>query len=185
MEKAIFLDRDGVINEDKDLAYKKEDIQILSGVKEGLKKLKDAGYLTVVITNQPVIARGLITEEEEIELNNYINKLVGNKIDKFYFCPHHPNADLLKYKKICECRKPSNGMIISASKDLNISLKDSWMIGDMPSDIHCGNISGCKTILLKNKNNTKKIVSGNEGIKETTPFAISGSFSESVDLILK
>ncbi|MEM2956387.1 MAG: HAD family hydrolase [Candidatus Pacearchaeota archaeon] len=161
MKKAIFLDRDGVINEDNDcLIYKKEQVRILPNVKEALKQFKENGYFLVVISNQPAIARGIITEKNVTEINRYINVKLDNIIDKFYFCPHHPNADLLEYRKNCICRKPSPGLILQAAKELNIDLKKSWMIGDRISDIQAGKLAGCKTILIESENNKKIIESG-------------------------
>ena len=158
MKNAIFLDRDGVLNKDTNLIHKKEDIIILPKVKEALELLKK-DFLLIVITNQPVIARGLITEKGIEEINNNLNSQLDNLINKFYFCPHHPNADLIEFRKICDCRKPSSGMILKAKDDFNIDLKNSWMIGDMPSDIACGKNAGVKTILTKSENNNKIIES--------------------------
>ncbi|MBS3075839.1 HAD family hydrolase [Candidatus Pacearchaeota archaeon] len=160
MKKAIFLDRDGVINKDVGLLYKKKDVKILPNVIKALKKLKEKDYLIVVITNQPVIARGLITEKRLIELNNFLNSLIENLIDEFYFCPHHPNANLEIYRRICECRKPAPGLILRAAKDLDIDLTKSWMIGDMPSDIVSGKSAGLKTILIESEKNKKVIETG-------------------------
>ena len=158
--KAIFLDRDGVINEDIHLLYKKEDVIILPEIKKVLSELKNRGFYIIVVTNQPTVARGLITEKGVIELDDYINSKIDNLVDKFYFCPHHPNANIPEYRMICECRKPSPGLIIQASKDLKVNLEESWMIGDMNSDITAGNAAGCKTILIKSSKNKEEIECG-------------------------
>ena len=160
MKKAVFLDRDGVIIEDTNLLYKKEEVIILSNVERVLSELKKRDYLLIIITNQPTVARGLITERGVEDLNSYINLKIGNLIDGFYFCPHHPNADLLKYRKNCNCRKPSSGLILKASKDFEVNLIQSWMIGDMNSDIIAGKNAGCRTILIKSLKNKEKIEVG-------------------------
>jgi D,D-heptose 1,7-bisphosphate phosphatase len=163
--KAIFLDRDGVINKEKEFVYKKKDVFILPGVIDALRILKEKGYFLICITNQPLIARGLATEEEMVEIHNFINYKVENLIDKFYFCPHHPEQrdDIpnfaKKYRIKCKCRKPSPGMILLAAKEFNIDLKESWMIGDMITDIIAGKSAGCKTIMIKSQKNDTIILS--------------------------
>ncbi len=159
--KAIFLDRDGVINRNMGFIFKKEDISIINGVIETLKILKSKGYKLIVITNQPVVARGLCTEEEIEKLHEFINVKLGLLIDKFYFCPHHPEMHddvpiyARKYRIKCSCRKPLPGMIFKASEDFNINLKESWMIGDTLVDIAAGKSAGCKTIMIKSGLNNK------------------------------
>ena len=126
VNKAIFLDRDGVIIEEVDNLYKVEDIKIIQGVPETLKFLKKNGFKLIVVSNQPVIARGLATEEKVREIHKIINSKIkeetGNEIDKFFFCPHHPNADLEKYRVVCDCRKPFPGLILQAAKEFDIDI---------------------------------------------------------------
>jgi D,D-heptose 1,7-bisphosphate phosphatase len=174
IKKAVFFDRDGVVIKDHDLLISKEDIILNQDILDLLKYLKKKGYLIFIITNQPVIARGMIDERGVELLNDFLNSLLNHLINKFYYCPHHPNANLEKYRKVCNCRKPESGMLFSAAKDFNISLKDSWMIGDMPSDIIAGKNAGCKTIMLKSPNNLKGIESGKENFakfKKTAKFS--------------
>lgn len=160
MNKAVFLDRDGVIIEDKDCLYKKEDIQLTYGV-EDLYALKEKGFKLLVITNQTVIARGLISEEGVNEIHTQINLMINQRfnfeLDHFYTCPHHPNANLEKYRINCSCRKPLPGLILQAAKDFDIDLSQSWMIGDRISDIIAGKKAGCKTILLEREYSMNKI----------------------------
>ncbi len=186
--KAVFLDRDGVIIEDANLLSKKEDIKIIEGSAKAIRILNDKGFLVLVITNQPVVARGIITEKEVEKINNdlieRISKESGGKIDKFYFCPHHPNANLKEYRKVCECRKPSPGMILEAAKDFNIDLKESWMIGDMITDIVAGKKAGCKTIMVKSKQNDKIIETGKE-FDSVEPDYKTESLYDSLKIILK
>jgi len=159
MNRAIFLDRDGVIN--KEIMTKNlEDIELLEKVPEAIEILKEKGFKLIVVTNQPIIARGLASEEEIEEIHDKINKIIEMKIDKFYFCPHHPNADINQYKKNCDCRKPSSGMILRAAKDLDIDLKKSWVVGDRVTDIIAGKNAGCKTVMIKSPQNEDYIMSG-------------------------
>ncbi len=181
-KKAVFLDRDGVLNEDIGFLFE-DDLVVYKEIKPYLKKLKDKGFYLIVISNQPVIARGLVSEREVEQINYKVNSELGNLIDAFYFCPHHPNATLKQYRKICECRKPSNGLILRSFKDFDIHLNKSWMIGDMISDIVCGKRSGCKTILLKSKNNSKIIESG-EKWEKLEPDFFCEDFSEASKIIL-
>ena len=161
MKKAIFLDRDGVINKEVNYLIRKKDIKIINGVPEALKELKDRGFMLIVISNQPSVARGWVTKEGIEEINNEINRRIKEKsdieIDKFYFCPHHPNATLKKFRKICKCRKPCPGMILQATKEFDINLEESWVIGDRISDIATGKEVGCKTILIEKEYSYNKI----------------------------
>ncbi len=142
MAKAIFLDRDGTICKDFDYNNDINKLEIIEGVGKSLKKLKDNGFLLIVISNQSCVARGLCKLEEVENFNKKLNeKLIKNykvKIDKFYFCPHHPEGIVEKYKKNCICRKPSPGMIFKARNEFNIDLDTSYLIGNSKSDIECG-----------------------------------------------
>lgn len=150
--KAIILDRDGTINVEKDYLHKIEDFEFEKGVIEGLKILSELGYIFVVVTNQSGIARGYYTEEDLQNLNLYINKLLekeGLKIEKFYYCPHHPEKGIGKYKVECNCRKPNTGMLEEAIKEFNIDREKSFMVGDNISDIKAGINADVTSILVK------------------------------------
>ena len=108
MEKAIFFDRDGILNKDVNHLSDVNKLEVFKDRLPGLKKLKKLGFKLIVISNQSVIARGLASEEDVKLINTTLNMALDNIIDAFYFCPHHPNADLEKYRKICDCRKPSH-----------------------------------------------------------------------------
>ena len=160
MKRAVFLDRDGVIIRDVDLLHKKEDVGLIPRTAEAIKLLNERGYLVVIVTNQPVVARGLCTLDEAVSINDHIKYLLqqqGARIDAVYLCPHHPNptgqigdtGPNLTYVMECDCRKPKSGMILQAKKDLQIiDLSLCYMIGDSISDIKAGNEAGCKTILV-------------------------------------
>ena len=151
MKKAIFLDRDGTINVEKDYIYKSEDLVFEEGTIEALKTFKNLGYILIVVSNQSGIARGYFTEKDLNIFNNSMNEILkknGVEITEFYCCPHHPDG-IGEYKKVCECRKPNNKMIEEAIKKYNIDREKSYMIGDKTSDIGAGLKSNLKTVLVK------------------------------------
>jgi len=149
MDKAVFLDRDGTINVDKGYTHKIEDLEIIPGVVEGLKLLQESGYKLIIITNQSGIARGYFTEEDYFKFMKKMQETLQMKvvtINAEYFCPHHSEKGLGKYKIDCNCRKPKKGMLEEAARDFNLNLKDCWMIGDHESDIQVGKNAECRTI---------------------------------------
>lgn len=156
-QKAIFLDRDGTINKYVGFLRNIDQFELLDGVAEAIKMINVSGYLAIVVTNQPVIARGEVTFEELNEIHNKMETLLGEQgayLDGIYYCPHHPHrgydGEVKELKIECDCRKPKPGMLIQASKDFNIDLEQSWMIGDGENDILVGKNAGCKTALIGN-----------------------------------
>lgn len=152
MKKCIFLDRDGTINVEKNYLYKIEDFEFEKEVKEGLKKLQDLGYILIVVTNQSGIARGFYTEKDLEKLNLYIkSELKKENIDilEFYYCPHHSEKGVGKYRAECNCRKPKSGMLEKAISDYNIDRDSSFIIGDNISDLLAGKNAGVTGILVK------------------------------------
>lgn len=150
-QKAIFLDRDGTINKYVGFIRKTEEMELLSGSAEAIKLINASGYLAVVVTNQPVIARGEVTWDELQDIHNKMETLLGQQgayLDGLYFCPHHPHngfeGEIVELKIDCDCRKPKPGMLIKAAGDLNIDLSSSFMIGDSDNDIQAGEAAGCK-----------------------------------------
>lgn len=165
MNKAIILDRDGTINVEKDYLHKIEDFEFEEGVIEGLKILSNLGYIFIVVTNQSGIARGYYTEEDLQILNDYIGKCLeeeGIKIEKFYYCPHHLEKGIGKYKIDCECRKPKPGMLEEAIKEFNIDRDKSFMIGDNISDIEAGINAKVTPILVETGYGKKNILKAKE-----------------------
>jgi D-glycero-D-manno-heptose 1,7-bisphosphate phosphatase len=150
--KAIFLDRDGIINENQpEYLHRIEDFKFLPGVIEGLKKLSKTEFKIIIVTNQSGIARGYFTENDLEKLHNWMLKFLkdnGVRIDGIYYCPHHPNIGNEKYMKKCNCRKPNAGLILQAAKDFGINLSKSWLIGDNVQDILAGKRANLKTIFL-------------------------------------
>lgn len=151
MNKAIFLDRDGVINQEKDYVYKKEDFEFIGGVFEALKYFQERNYLLIIVTNQSGIARGYYTEADFLELNRWMLQqfeFQGIRIAKVYYSPYHPSYGTGKYKKDTFCRKPNPGMILQAREEFEINLAESILIGDKESDIEAGINAGIKTNIL-------------------------------------
>lgn len=154
MNVALFLDRDGTINPDLDYLSDANLFELYDGVGEALKKIKDAGYLLVLITNQSGIARGLITLEQLDQIHKKMQNLLLDyqvQFDAIYYCPHHPNFPLADGVSSCNCRKPAPGMLLKAAKELNIDLANSYMIGDKTSDVGAGINAGAQPIFLGNK----------------------------------
>ncbi len=151
--RAVFLDRDGVIIADTGYIDSVSRVFFLPGVAENLKKLKEKGFMLVIVTNQSGVARGYFSVQTLKGINKNILdrlKIQGVEIDSIYFCPHHPEGKIKEYAVQCDCRKPLPGMIIRAAQELNIDLSLSFLIGDSERDILAGQSAGCKTILLKN-----------------------------------
>lgn len=165
-QKAIFLDRDGTINKYVGFLRDINEFELIDGVSEAVKIINQSGYLAIVVTNQPVIARGEVTWEELYEIHKKMGTLLGKDgayIDGIYICPHHPDkgfeGERPEYKFDCDCRKPKPGLLLQAAKDFNIDLSKSYMIGDSERDAGAGKAAGCKESLIieMNKDNSLKM----------------------------
>ena len=155
-QKAIFLDRDGTINKYVGFLRKPEEFELLSDAAEAIKLVNNSGYLAIVVTNQPVIARGEVTWNGLEEIHNKMETELGKQgayLDAIYFCPHHSHkgyeGEISELKFDCDCRKPKPGMLLEAAKNLNISLEESYMIGDSDTDVEAGKAAGCISIKIK------------------------------------
>ena len=155
-QKCIFLDRDGTINVFKGLIDKEELFELEKGICSGIRKLNESGFLVIVITNQPVVARGMCEEDDVKHIHKKMQVLLGEQgayVDDIVYCPHHPDKgypeENQEYKIVCECRKPAIGMITKMVEKYNIDLSQSYFIGDSTVDIQTGKNAGLKTILLK------------------------------------
>lgn len=154
-QKAIFLDRDGTINKYVGFLRDIDEFELLDGIADAIQEINASGYLAIVSTNQPVIARGEVSFDELEMIHNKMETLLGQKgayLDAIYFCPHHPHkgyeGERPELKFDCECRKPKPGMLLKAAQEFNIDLAQSWMIGDGENDIKAGMNAGCKTALI-------------------------------------
>ena len=184
-QKAVFLDRDGVINVLRGFIRREEEFELLPGVAEALGRINSSEYLAIVVTNQPVIARGETSFEELDAIFNKMKTLLGREgvyVDDLFFCPHHPDrgfpGERPEFKIDCACRKPKTGMLEEAAAKYNISLPDSFMVGDMTMDIECGRRGGLHTILVKTGQG------GSDGKYDVTPDYVCEDLNAAVDVIL-
>ena len=154
-QKAVFLDRDGTINKTSGFLTDINDFELIEGAAEAIRQINKSGYLVVVVTNQPVIARGDCSFEQLQEIHNKMETLLGKEgafIDGLFLCPHHTDkgfeGERIEYKLDCECRKPKAGLFVQAQKALNIDLSQSYMVGDSAIDIKAAENAGCKKAFL-------------------------------------
>lgn len=150
---AVFLDRDGVLIRDVHDLVSPGQVELLAGTAAAIAQLRDAGLAVVVVSNQPIVARGLATEADVKRVNTHVAELIrassGAEIDRFFYCPHHPRATLMAYRRDCACRKPQPGMLLEAAAELGIDLRSSALVGDRLSDIAAGRAAGCRAILVE------------------------------------
>ncbi len=158
--KAVFLDRDGTINIDKNYLYRIEDFEFMPGAVEGLRLLQSSGFLLIIITNQSGIARGYFTEDDYLKLTDWMLSTLkhnGVNISGMYYCPHLPEAEIEEYRKVCDCRKPNTGLFEQAVRDFDIDLSMSYAIGDKPRDCAICEKTSCKGFLIGQTSNNPRI----------------------------
>lgn len=185
-QRCIFLDRDGTINQHRGLVYKEEDFVLESCAAEAIRKINESGRLAIVITNQPVVARGLCDVEDVENIHKKLSTLLGKEgvyLDDILYCPHHPDKgypeENLLYKIPCECRKPKIGMIMEAVKRYNIDLSDAWIIGDTTVDIQTGKNAEIKTALVMTGEG------GKDRKYDVQPDLVCKDLLEAIDKILE
>jgi D-glycero-D-manno-heptose 1,7-bisphosphate phosphatase len=152
LKRAVFLDRDGTINVEKDYLHRIADFTFISGAPEAIRCLQEAGFLVIVVTNQSGVARDYFDEAAVHALHEHIQQLLvnfGAAIDAFYHCPHHPTEGVGDYRVDCDCRKGSPGMLLQAAREHDIDLGRSFMIGDKLADIEAGYAAGCRSIPVR------------------------------------
>lgn len=155
LNKAIFLDRDGVINIDQGYVHKKQNFRWVEGAIDAIRRFNELGYLVLVVTNQGGIARAFYPEQDVLDLHVWLQnelKQQGAHIDRFYYCPHHVDGVLPEHSYVCDCRKPKPGMILAAAKEWQVDLSQSFLIGDKPSDMSAADNAGVKGYLFKGGN---------------------------------
>ena len=191
--KAVFIDRDGVINE---LVYHQEEgiidspftvkqFRLLPGVGEAIKKFRDTGYKMILVSNQPGIAKGHMSQKTSGEIREKMKEELakdGAFLDGEYYCFHHPEAKVEEFRANCECRKPSPGLLLQAARDMDLDLSLSWMIGDGLTDIQAGKEAGCRTILL---GRMKCELCNLMDAEDARPDAIASNLNEAVQFILE
>ncbi|MEA3465362.1 MAG: D-glycero-beta-D-manno-heptose 1,7-bisphosphate 7-phosphatase [Thermodesulfobacteriota bacterium] len=151
MQKAVFLDRDGTINVERDYLFRCEEFEFIPGVPQAIKQLNDAGFLVVVVTNQSGVARGYYSEGDVERLHEFVQLQLadyGAHVDAFYYCPHHPDKGNDPYLKQCRCRKGQPGMLLDAAREFDIDLPHSFMVGDKLADVEAGFAAGCVPLLV-------------------------------------
>jgi D,D-heptose 1,7-bisphosphate phosphatase len=184
-QRAVFLDRDGTLVAEKDCLRRADGLELLPGVADALHKLNHSGWRAVMITNQPVVAKGWCTEAELQNIHNKLETLLGSEhafLDRIYFCPHHPKpgfpGERPEFKIDCNCRKPKIGMIQSATEELNIDLKQSWLIGDTTTDVQTAKNAGMRSILVRTG------AAGKDGRHEARPDFTFETLNDVVNFVL-
>jgi mannose-1-phosphate guanylyltransferase / phosphomannomutase len=182
VKKAVFLDRDGVINENVENLTLPEQMTLIAGSAQAIKRLNKAGYLVVVVTNQPIIAKGFCTFGDMERIHDRMRALLakeGARVDSVYLCPHHPqkgfSGEVPDLKLDCGCRKPKPGLLLKAIGDLGIDAGSSWMVGDSYTDVAAGKKAGVRTILIGG---------GGKGAGGMKPDECARSLGEAADIIL-
>jgi D-glycero-D-manno-heptose 1,7-bisphosphate phosphatase len=167
MNRALFLDRDGILDElvfypshgEWESPRTLHDLRMVEGIAEPLRRIAAAGWLLVIITNQPSYAKGKTPKEDLIEVHEAVLASLasdGVKIDRSYLCFHHPDASVAELRVRCDCRKPGIASLVAAAAELNIDLEQSWMAGDQDSDLACGRAAGCRVALIENEQSANK-----------------------------
>jgi D-glycero-D-manno-heptose 1,7-bisphosphate phosphatase len=183
---AVFLDRDGTIIAERGYLVRREHLEIFPGTGDALRLLTRAGFATVVITNQSAIARGLIDEPFLHRLHQTIDTRLGSSggaIERYYYCPHFPDARVERYRQRCHCRKPAPGMIEQACRDMNLDPARSVMVGDRWLDVACGRAAGTRALLVRSGHGSSEAdIAPPEGVRAD---AILNNLMEAVGWILR
>ncbi len=151
-QRAVFLDRDGTINEEREYLHRVEDFAFIPGAPEAIRELRRAGFLVIVVTNQSGIGRGYYDEAALARLHAHMDNelaLVGASVDAYYFCPHHPKHGIGDYRRECDCRKPLPGMLLTAAREWHVDLGASYLVGDKMADVEAAQAAGCRPILVR------------------------------------
>jgi len=167
MQRAVFLDRDGTINLEKEYLYRIDEFEFVPGAPEAIRLLNEAGFMVVVVTNQSGVARGYYTEEDVETLHRYISRELarhGARIDAWMYCPHHPSGRG-SYSLSCSCRKPMPGMLLEAARRFTIDLEQSVMIGDKLADVEAALAAGCRPILVRSGYGAEEELRAPDGVE--------------------
>ena len=152
LKRAVFLDRDGTINVEKEYLHRPEEFEFIPGVPEAIRLLRTAGFRVIVVTNQSGVARGYYGEQAVEALHRHLDgelALHDAGVDAYYFCPHHPVEGVGEYRTACDCRKPLPGMLVQAARDFGLDLGRSFIVGDKLADVEAGLAAGCRSILVR------------------------------------
>jgi D-glycero-D-manno-heptose 1,7-bisphosphate phosphatase len=185
--EAVFLDRDGTINEEVGHLDSLDKLSILPPAFEAVRLINRSGMKAVVVTNQSGVAKGLFDEELVRQANARLQSLLrerGAHIDRFYYCPHHPTEGQGRYLQTCDCRKPGAGMLIRAAEEMHIDLGRSYMVGDMVKDMEAARRAGVKAVLVRTGHGGK-VLSDEQTLADVPPDYIAGDLLDAVDWIMK
>jgi D-glycero-D-manno-heptose 1,7-bisphosphate phosphatase len=186
MNRAVFLDRDGTINEEVGYLSDLKQLRLIPGAGPAIKRLNEAGFKVVLVTNQSGVARGYFSESFVRETHELLKRLLsgeGARIDGIYYCPHHPKAGSSPYTTVCDCRKPGTGMIEQAAGDLEIDVRSSFVVGDKWSDVELGQRAGARAVLVTSGHAIDDAGNIRPGHLSDPDF-IARTISEAVDWIL-
>lgn len=181
--RAVFLDRDGTLNVEKDYLYRPEDFVFIDGAPEAVRRLQQAGFKVIVVTNQSGVARGYFGPDAVEGLHRHIQELLAayeTQIDAFYYCPHHPQYGNEAFRLDCDCRKGKPGMLLQAAREHALDLAGSYMVGDKAADIEAGVRAGCRTILVETGYGVMEFAAA----RQWHPLRAS-DLSAAVDLVLR
>lgn len=189
-DAAVFLDRDGVINEEVGYLDHLDKLRIIPNAFEAIRLINESGMKAVVVSNQSGVARGLMTEEFVQQTNHHLQDILrvrGVYINNFYYCPHHPTEGEEPYRQVCDCRKPASGMFLAAARDLSINLELSYMVGDRFLDMEAAKNAGVKGILVRTGcgNELLQDDGPNKATPESQPDFIAADILDAVRWILR
>jgi D,D-heptose 1,7-bisphosphate phosphatase len=182
LSRAVFLDKDGTLVVDVPYNVDPDRMALMPGAGEALRRLSDAGYKLIVISNQSGVARGIFAESALPAVEQRLREMLaeyGAPIAGFYYCPHHPDGIVSEYAFQCDCRKPEPGLIFRAAQEHGVALDESWFIGDILNDVEAGRRAGCRTILLDNGNETEWELS-----RQRLPDCVVSDLRDAADRIL-
>lgn len=180
--RAVFLDKDGTLVEDVPMNVDPRQVRLAHGALDALVRLHALGFRFAVVSNQPGVAQGLFGEEALEPMALHLRDLLGAAgvpLDGFFYCPHHPDGRVARYRKACDCRKPAPGLVRRAAARLDADLASSWLVGDILDDVEAGRRAGCRTVMLDSGGETEWQTS-----TERTPDFVARSFEEVADRII-
>lgn len=160
MKPAVFLDRDGTINVEREYLHKVEDFAFIDGAPQAIRRLREAGFLVIVVTNQSGVARGFFGLREVATLHRHLQRELarfGTQVDAFYICPHHPKEGVGEFSGECDCRKGKPGLLLQAAREHDIDLVRSYMVGDKIADVEAGRAAGCQALLVLTGHGTTEV----------------------------
>jgi D-glycero-D-manno-heptose 1,7-bisphosphate phosphatase len=185
MQPAVFLDRDGTINEERGYVDRLDLLVLFPWTADAIRLLNRAGFATVVVTNQGAIGRGIVDEGFVGRVHAALDARLaagGARIDRYYYCPHHPEAHVEPYRRVCRCRKPGPGMLEQACREMDIDLQRSVMVGDRWLDVACGAAAGTRTVLVRTGHGAHEEAHAPEGARAD---AILNNLMEAAGWILR